>query len=116
MGYAPINKARPKARFACRLHYPAPHQTDTFPSEHLTTVNGQLSFHNHVLLTASHSALVPLKVTEVREVQFPKAQSPMLVTLSGIVTEASESQYAKAYAPMLVTPFPMVTEVRELQP
>ena len=36
-------------------------------------------------------------VTEVRLVQFPKASTPMLVTLLGMVTEVRLVQYWKAY-------------------
>ena len=35
-------------------------------------------------------------VTEVREVQYAKAESPKLVTLSGMVIEVRESQPEKA--------------------
>ena len=36
--------------------------------------------------------VVPRQMIEVREVQLEKAQSPMLVTLLGIVTEVREEQ------------------------
>ena len=39
----------------------------------------------------------------------------MLVTLSGMVIEVREMQFSKAELPMLVTPFGMVTEVSEVQ-
>ena len=41
-------------------------------------------------------------VTEVRPLQYRKAELPMLVTELGIVTEVKR-QYAKACAPILVT-------------
>ena len=46
----------------------------------------------------------------------PKACSPMLVTLSGIVTDVRELQYSNALLPMLVTLSGIVTDVRALQP
>ena len=50
-------------------------------------------------------------VTEVRPVQPEKAESPMLVTLSGMLTEVRLEQPEKAPQPMLVTLSGMVTEV-----
>ena len=40
--------------------------------------------------------VVASQVIEVREVQYPKALSPMLVTLLGIVIEVREEQPLKA--------------------
>ena len=48
----------------------------------------------------------------VRLVQLPKAQSPMLVTLSGIVILVRLVQPLKALLPILVTPLPIVMLVR----
>lgn len=48
-------------------------QTATTPSEHLTSVNGQLCFHDEPLSTEFHSATVPSKRTDSREVQPSKA-------------------------------------------
>ena len=42
-----------------------------------------------------------------------KAQSPILVTLSGIVTLVRDLQSRKAPLPMLVTPFGIITLVKE---
>ena len=44
-----------------------------------------------------------------------KADSPIVVTLFGMVTEVRAKQYLKAFFPIVVTLFGMVTEVRELQ-
>ena len=54
-------------------------------------------------------------VTEVRELQPPKALRPIVVTLLGMVTEVRELQSLKAQPPIVVTLFGMVTEIRELQ-
>ena len=54
-------------------------------------------------------------VTEVRELQRPKASPPIVVTLLPRVTEVRELQLQKANIPIDVTLLPMVTEVRELQ-
>ena len=54
-------------------------------------------------------------VTEVRELQFSKADSPIVVTLLGMVTEVRELQPLKADRPIVVTLLGMVTEVREVQ-
>ena len=62
-----------------------------------------------------HCALVPLNVMEVREEQRAKAQSPILVTLSGITMEVREEQSLKAAYPILVTPSGITMEVREEQ-
>ena len=86
-------------------------QTSTTPSEHTTSVNGHSRAQSFAFSTASHSAIVPSKRTEVREVQFEKAHPSMLVTLSGMVTEVREVQYEKAQMPMLVTLSGIVTEV-----
>ena len=68
----PRNKNQKRARrhaFVCSQLLER-RQTETFPSEHSTTVsNGQLLFHDELLSTAFHSAIVPSKVTEVRESQ-----------------------------------------------
>lgn len=98
------------------LTLPCPHQTGTFPSEHSTTVSGQSSFQAEPFFTASHSAIVPSKVTEVREEHPRKAWFPMLVTPSGMVTEVREVQRAKDPPPMLVTLSGMMTEVSEVLP
>ena len=45
-----------------------------------------------------------------------KADSPIVVTLLGMVTEVRELQPLKAYSLIVVTLLGMVTEVRELQP
>ena len=55
-------------------------------------------------------------VTEVRDSQSPKAYLSIVVTLLGMVTEIREVQRMKAKAPIVVTLLGMVTEVRELQP
>ena len=47
--------------------------------------------------------------------QLKKAQTPMLVTLLGMVIKVREVQLAKAELPMLVTLLGMVIEVRERQ-
>ena len=54
-------------------------------------------------------------LTEVRELQSLKADSPIVVTLLGMVTEVRELQSPKAYLSIVVTLLGMVTEVRELQ-
>ena len=50
-------------------------------------------------------------VTEVRELQRPKALPLIFVTLFGMVTEVSALQPSKAPSPIVVTLFGMVTEV-----
>ena len=40
----------------------------------------------------------------------------MVVTPSGMVTEVSEVQYANAYSPMVVTVSGMLIDVSEVQP
>ena len=60
--------------------------------------------------------LVALKVTEVRPVQFWKAQSPIPVTKLGMVTEVRPLQSEKAEAPIEVTESGMMSDVRLLQP
>ena len=54
-------------------------------------------------------------VTPVRLLQSQKADSPMLVTLSGIITLVRLPQFWKALLPMLVTPSGIVMLVRLLQ-
>ena len=66
--------------------------TCTVPSEHTTSVNGQLEFHQDPLLIAFHSATVPSNVTDVKPVQPEKAAYPMLVTLSGMVMDVKPVQ------------------------
>ena len=51
----------------------------------------------------------------VSEVQPLKAETPIYVTLSGIITFVSEVQPLKADPPMLVTLFPIVTLLSEVQ-
>ena len=53
--------------------------------------------------------------TDVRPVHSEKAESYMVVTLSGRVMLPSFVQLQKAYPPMVVTPFLMVTEESSLQ-
>ena len=48
-------------------------------------------------------------VTEVRELQKPKAYFPIVVTLLGMVTEVRALQSLKASPPIVVTPSPIVT-------
>lgn len=54
-------------------------------------------------------------VTEVREEQKAKANSPIVVTLLGMVTEVREWQLWKALPSIVVTLLGMITEVREEQ-
>ena len=53
-------------------------------------------------------------MTEVRPMQYSKAQFPLLVTELGIVTEVRPSHSLKAQSPILVTESGIVTEVRPL--
>ena len=55
-------------------------------------------------------------LTVVKSGQERKADSPMLVTLLGMVMEVRPLQLPKARIPMLVTLLGMVMEVRPLQP
>ena len=59
-------------------------------------------------------------VTEVKPLHKPlqseKAESPMIVTLSGMVIEVNPVQPRKAPSPMLVTLSGMAIEVKPLQP
>ena len=55
-------------------------------------------------------------VTEVRELQYLKAYSPIVVILLPMGTEVRELQPLNAFFPIVVTLLGMVTEVRELQP
>jgi len=48
-------------------------------------------------------------VTEVRELQKPKAYFPIVVTLLGMVTEVRALQSLKAPPPIVLTPSPIVT-------
>ena len=47
-------------------------------------------------------------VTEVRELQYSKAPSPIVVTLFGMVTEVRELQPLKAQLPIVVTLSPTI--------
>lgn len=53
-------------------------------------------------------------MTEVRELQPPKAISPMVVTELGMVMEVREVQPPKASSPMVVIPSRSVTILRLL--
>ena len=50
-----------------------------------------------------------------KDSQFPNAQSPVIVTESGMVTDCKNSQPQKALSPMLVTESGMVTECKDEQ-
>ena len=54
-------------------------------------------------------------VIEIRDLQPPKAHSPILVTEAGIEIEVREEQPSKAHLPILVTEEGIVIEVREEQ-
>jgi hypothetical protein len=56
------------------------------------------------------------QITDVILLQPEKANSPMLVTLVGIVIFVKPEQLLKALYPMLVTLFGIVIEVKPLQP
>ena len=58
---------------------------------------------------------LPQKYTPRRLVQYPNAQSPMLVTLLGITTLLKLVQSANASSPILMTLLGIVTVVRLLQ-
>ena len=67
-------------------------------------------------------AELPILVTEfgividVKPLQSKKARFPILVTEFGIVIDVKLLQYKKAYSPIVVTEFGMVTDVKPLQP
>ena len=67
------------------------------------------------LFLESYLGLPSSTFNDVRPLQFRKADSPMLVTLLGMVTDVRPVQPSKAKTPMLVTLLPMVTDVSPLQ-
>ena len=50
-------------------------------------------------------------IIEINDIQLPNDETPILVTLPGIMTEANNVQLLNAVSPILVTVFGMVTEV-----
>ncbi len=62
-----------------------------------------------------HANICALYTGEVKPLQPLKANSPMLVTLFGIVIEVKPVHSSKACPPMLMTLLPIVTEVKPLQ-
>ena len=50
-------------------------------------------------------------VTDVKPLQYWKAQAPILVTEFGMVTDVKPLQLSKALSPILVTEFGIVTDV-----
>ena len=52
---------------------------------------------------------------DCKDLHIQNAQSPMLVTESGMVTECMDEQHENALSPMLVTESEMVTDCKDEQ-
>ena len=86
------------------------------PNMYSETCEPNIALKFDELLYALLAIALEFNVTEVRLLQPEKADSPMVVTLLGMVIEVSPLQPLKADSPILVTLLPMVIEVILLQP